>query len=47
MKKTAELGTYVRPKPNVVVSCRGADGRNNALVVAYCSNAATTRRWSW
>ncbi len=40
MKKTAELGTYVQPKPNVVVSCRGADGRNNALVVAYCSNCS-------
>ncbi len=40
MKKQAEMGTYVMPKPNVVVSCRGLDGRNNALVVAYCCNCS-------
>jgi flavin reductase (DIM6/NTAB) family NADH-FMN oxidoreductase RutF len=40
MKKNAELGTYLEPKPKVIVSCRGADGRNNALVVAYCANCS-------
>ncbi len=40
MKKTAELGAYLVPKPKAIVSCRGLDGRNNALVVAYCCNCS-------
>ena len=40
MKKQIELGTYLMPRPKVIVSCRGADGRNNALVVAYCCNCS-------
>ena len=39
-KKQAAMGTYVMPKPAVIVSCRGKDGKNNALVVAYASNCS-------
>jgi len=39
-KKQAAIGTYVTPKPPTIVSCRGADGQNNALVVAYASNCS-------
>ncbi|MBN2878825.1 MAG: flavin reductase family protein [Clostridia bacterium] len=39
-KKQAAMGTYVMPKPPVIVSCRGKDGQNNALVVAYASNCS-------
>lgn len=40
MKKQAELGSYLSPKPKVIVSCRGLDGRNNALVVVNCCNCS-------
>ena len=39
-KKQAAMGTYVMPKPPAIVSCRGKDGQNNALVVAYVSNCS-------
>lgn len=39
-KKQAAMGTYVMPKPPAIVSCRGLDGENNALVVAYASNCS-------
>lgn len=28
------------PRPEVIVSCRDKDGKNNALVVAYCGNCS-------
>ena len=40
MKKQVETASYLMPKPKVIVSCRGKDGRNNALVVAYCCNCS-------
>lgn len=40
IKKEVKLGTYVTPKPNLVVSCRGNNGENNALVVAYGCNCS-------
>ncbi len=30
------------PFPNLLVSCRGKDGRNNALVVGYAANVSGT-----
>ncbi|WP_373898643.1 flavin reductase family protein [Haloimpatiens sp. FM7315] len=30
----------LQPKPNILVSCRGANGKNNALAVAYCCNCS-------
>ena len=39
-KKQAAMGTYLMPKPPAIVSCRGKDGKNNALVVAYCCNCS-------
>lgn len=39
-KKNVAVGSYVMPRPNVVVSCRGNDGKDNALVVAYCCNCS-------
>ncbi len=38
-KKEAEIKT-VMPSANVIVSCRGEDGRDNALVVGYASNCS-------
>lgn len=40
MKKQTELGAFLEPKPKVVISCKGKNGRNNALVVAYCGNCS-------
>ncbi len=39
-KKSAEFKSSLSPKPNVLVSCRGKDGRENALAVAYCGNCS-------
>lgn len=30
----------LQPAPKVLVSCRGKDGRNNALAVGYCGNCS-------
>lgn len=30
----------LQPTPKVLVSCRDANGKNNALVVAYCGNCS-------
>lgn len=30
----------LQPLPKVIVTCRGADGKNNALAVAYCCNCS-------
>jgi len=41
MQKTpANLKSCLQPAPKVLVSCRGADGKNNALAVAYCGNCS-------
>lgn len=39
-KKSVEINPCVYPKPNIIVSCRGNDGRDNALVVAFCCNCS-------
>jgi flavin reductase (DIM6/NTAB) family NADH-FMN oxidoreductase RutF len=40
IKKQAEMKSCLRPVPNVLVSCRGTDGRDNALAVGYCCNCS-------
>ena len=39
-KKTANIQPSMHPSPKVIVSCRGKNGENNALVVAYCGNCS-------
>lgn len=39
-KIKANMRTCLQPAPKVLVSCRGADGKNNALAVAYCCNCS-------
>jgi flavin reductase (DIM6/NTAB) family NADH-FMN oxidoreductase RutF len=39
-KTTANFNSCLQPKPDVIVSCRGAKGENNALAVAYCCNCS-------
>jgi flavin reductase (DIM6/NTAB) family NADH-FMN oxidoreductase RutF len=39
-KKPAAFGSVLNPKPPIIVSCRGKDGRNNALVVVYACNCS-------
>jgi len=39
-KKPAAFRSVLNPKPLLLVSCRGADGRNNALAVAYACNCS-------
>lgn len=41
MEKTpANLRSCLQPAPKVLVSCRGTDGKNNALAVAYACNCS-------
>lgn len=41
MKKVVEnMKSCIQPRPNILVSCRDANGRNNALAVAYCCNCS-------
>ncbi|MGD1821295.1 MAG: flavin reductase family protein [Pleomorphochaeta sp.] len=40
MKKEAKKRSSLAPAPNVLVSCKGKDGRENALAVAYCGNCS-------
>ncbi|MGD1817594.1 MAG: flavin reductase family protein [Pleomorphochaeta sp.] len=40
MKKEAAKKNSLAPKPNVLVSCKGKDGRENALAVAYAGNCS-------
>jgi len=39
-KKAAAFRSVLNPKTPVLVSCRGKDGRNNALVVVYACNCS-------
>jgi flavin reductase (DIM6/NTAB) family NADH-FMN oxidoreductase RutF len=39
-KREANKRTCLQPAPKVLVSCRGHDGKNNALAVAYCGNCS-------
>ncbi|MBU0956945.1 MAG: flavin reductase family protein [Spirochaetes bacterium] len=39
-KKTADFRSVLNPKTPLLVSCRGKDGKNNALVVVYCCNCS-------
>lgn len=34
------MKSCLQPLPKVLVSCRGANGENNALAVAYCCNCS-------
>jgi flavin reductase (DIM6/NTAB) family NADH-FMN oxidoreductase RutF len=41
MKKiVTNTKSCIQPSPKILVSCRGKDGRNNALAVAYCGNCS-------
>lgn len=40
LKKEAEKKNSLQPQPKTIVSCRGKDGRDNALVVGYCGNCS-------
>ncbi len=40
MKREVSKKTCLQPAPKVLVSCRGWDGRDNALAVAYCCNCS-------
>jgi flavin reductase (DIM6/NTAB) family NADH-FMN oxidoreductase RutF len=39
-KKQAQMKSCLQPAPKVLVSCRGLNGENNALAVAYCGNCS-------
>jgi flavin reductase (DIM6/NTAB) family NADH-FMN oxidoreductase RutF len=39
-KIQADMKSCLQPMPKIIVSCRGLDGKNNALVVAYCCNCS-------
>jgi flavin reductase (DIM6/NTAB) family NADH-FMN oxidoreductase RutF len=39
-KKNAILKSALQPAPKVLVSCRDAEGRDNALAVGYCGNCS-------
>lgn len=39
-KKLAGISPCLQPAPKILVSCRGLDGKNNALAVAYCCNCS-------
>ena len=40
MKKEVNKGGSLQPSPKVLVSCRGLNGEENALSVAYCGNCS-------
>lgn len=41
MKKVVDnMKSCLQPAPKILVSCRDANGRNNALAVAYCCNCS-------
>lgn len=39
-KKEANMKSSLQPAPKVLVSCRGLNGENNVLAVAYCCNCS-------
>ena len=39
-KNVAPCAPVIVPVPGLIVSCRGRDGKNNALVVGLASNAS-------
>ena len=39
-KDIRNMKSCLQPAPKVLVSCRGKDGRNNALAVGYCGNCS-------
>lgn len=39
-KREANKKGALQPSPKVLVSCRGLDGEDNALVVGYCGNCS-------
>lgn len=39
-KKAAKSRSCLQPVPKVLVSCRGKNGEQNALAVAYCCNCS-------
>ncbi len=39
-KKQANMKSCLQPAPKVLVSCRGVNGENNVLAVAYCCNCS-------
>ena len=40
MKKKANIKSCLQPMPKVLISCRGKNGEDNALAVAYCGNCS-------
>ena len=40
MKKAASIKACLKPSPNVLISCRGLNGEDNALAVGYCCNCS-------
>lgn len=39
-KKPALFRSVLNPRTPIIVTCRGSDGRNNALAVVYCCNCS-------
>jgi flavin reductase (DIM6/NTAB) family NADH-FMN oxidoreductase RutF len=39
-KKPANIKPGIQPSPKILVSCKGLDGKDNALAVAYCCNCS-------
>ncbi len=39
-KASASFASVLNPKPPIIVSCRGKDGKDNALVVIYACNCS-------
>jgi flavin reductase (DIM6/NTAB) family NADH-FMN oxidoreductase RutF len=39
-KVNGDFKSCLQPSPKILVSCRGKDGKNNALAVAYCGNCS-------
>lgn len=39
-RKLAPMSSTVHPKPNVIVSCRDREGRNNALAIGFAANVS-------
>lgn len=39
-KKQANMKSCLQPTPKILVSCRGVDGEDNVLAVAYCCNCS-------